>query len=86
MKPGDFLRVRQELGLDHFEGRSWPGLHHHIALCFMAFCFLVLLQGDHQKKLPDLASDDPTMAERSAHDPDLSPLREDQLPRAVGFL
>jgi SRSO17 transposase len=81
-----YQQLKEELGLDHFEGRSWPGLHHHIALCFMAFCFLVLLQGDHQKKLPNFASDDSTMAQRSTHDPDLSPLREDQLPRAVGFL
>jgi SRSO17 transposase len=81
-----YQQLKEELGLDHFEGRSWPGLHHHIALCFMAFCFLVLLQGDHQKKLQGIASDDPTMAQRSTHDPDLSLLREDQLPRAVGFL
>jgi len=81
-----YQQLKEELGLDHFEGRSWPGLHHHIALCFMAFCFLVLLQGDHQKKLQGIASDDPTMAQRSVHDSDLPPLREDQLPRAVGFL
>ncbi len=81
-----YQQLKEELGLDHFEGRSWRGLHHHIALCFLAFCFLVLLQKDHQKKLPCLASDDPPMAQRTAYDADLPPLREDQLPEAVGFL
>jgi len=42
-----YQQLKEELGLDHFEGRSWTGLHHHIALCFMAFCFLVLLERDH---------------------------------------
>ena len=43
-----YQQLKQELGFDHFEGRSWLGLHHHIALCFMAYCFLVLLR---KKKL-----------------------------------
>lgn len=37
-----YQQLKEELGLDHFEGRSWQGLHHHIVLCFMAFCFLIL--------------------------------------------
>jgi hypothetical protein len=36
--------------------------------------------------VPDLATDDPTTAQHSPHYPDLSPLRQDQLLRAVGFL
>src|SRR6266403_411069 len=35
-------QLKEELGLDHFEGRSWPGLHHHAALCFLAYGFLAL--------------------------------------------
>ena len=38
-----YQQLKEELGLDHFEGRSWIGLHHHIALCFMAFDFLQIL-------------------------------------------
>ncbi|MBL8793820.1 MAG: transposase [Planctomycetia bacterium] len=34
-------RLRQELGLDHFEGRSWRGFHHHAALVIAAYGFLV---------------------------------------------
>src|SRR4051795_9967651 len=33
-------QLKDELGLDHFEGRSWRGLHHHALLCQLAFAFL----------------------------------------------
>jgi len=33
-------QMKEELGLDHFEGRSWRGLHHHTLLCQLAFAFL----------------------------------------------
>ncbi|MFC4455261.1 IS701 family transposase [Deinococcus sonorensis] len=32
--------LKQEVGLSHFEGRSWRGLHHHAALCLVALAFL----------------------------------------------
>ena len=28
-------QLKEELGLDHFEGRSWRGLHHHALLCLL---------------------------------------------------
>jgi SRSO17 transposase len=31
--------VHEELGLDHFEGRSWRGFHHHACLVMLAFSF-----------------------------------------------
>jgi SRSO17 transposase len=43
-----YQHMKEELGLDHFEGRSWRGLHHHVTLCFMAYCFLALIR--HRKK------------------------------------
>jgi SRSO17 transposase len=33
-------QLKEELGLDHFEGRSWAGLHHHALLTQIAFAFL----------------------------------------------
>ena len=38
----DYRELKDELGLDHFEGRSWPGWHHHVTLVTMAYAFLVL--------------------------------------------
>jgi len=34
--------LKQELGLDHFEGRSYPGLARHLALTAIAYTFLQL--------------------------------------------
>jgi len=31
-----------ECGFDHFQGRSWDGLHHHLALVMLAYTFLML--------------------------------------------
>jgi SRSO17 transposase len=45
-----YQRMKEELGLDHFEGKSWLGLHHHITLCFMAYCFLLWIQSRFKKK------------------------------------
>jgi SRSO17 transposase len=33
-------QMKEELGLDHFEGRSWHGLHHHAVLTMVACTFL----------------------------------------------
>ena len=33
-------QMKGELGLDHFEGRSWLGLHHHALMAMIAFAFL----------------------------------------------
>ncbi len=33
-------QLKEELGLDHFEGRSWTGLHRHALLTMIAFAFL----------------------------------------------
>lgn len=43
----DYQQLKDELGLDHFEGRTWVGWHRHVTLVMLAFSFLLLerLQG-----------------------------------------
>ena len=36
-----YEELKGELGLDHFEGRSFPGWHHHISVVLCAYAFLV---------------------------------------------
>jgi SRSO17 transposase len=41
----DYLDLKQEIGLGHYEGRGWPGFHHHGTLCIAAYGFLISEQG-----------------------------------------
>jgi SRSO17 transposase len=43
-------QLKDELGLDHFEGRSWRGLHHHALLCLLALAFLQHLRLGGKKR------------------------------------
>ncbi len=38
-----FQRSKDDLGLDHFEGRSWRGFHHHLALSAVAYLFILVV-------------------------------------------
>ena len=38
----DYQQLKEELGLDHYEGRSWMGWHHHVTLVMLAHSFLTL--------------------------------------------
>jgi len=35
-----YQELKTELGLDHFEGRSYPGWHHHVVITAIAYAFL----------------------------------------------
>ncbi len=37
-----YQQLKDELGLDHYEGRSWQGWHHHVTMTMLAFGFLAL--------------------------------------------
>jgi SRSO17 transposase len=48
-------QMKEELGLDHFVGRSWQGLHRHALLTMIAYAFLQqqrLEQAKREKKNP----------------------------------
>ena len=38
----DYQELKGEIGLDHYEGRTWRGFHHHATLCAAAHAFLAL--------------------------------------------
>ena len=37
----DYLELKQEVGVGHYEGRGWRGFHHHATLCIAAYGFLI---------------------------------------------
>jgi hypothetical protein len=38
----DYRELKDARGLDHFEGRSWIGWHHHVTLVSVAHAFVTL--------------------------------------------
>ena len=48
----DYRQLKRELGLDHYEGRSYPGFHHHTALVTCAHAFLTLERLDPKAPRP----------------------------------
>jgi SRSO17 transposase len=58
-------QLKEELGLDHFEGRSWRGLHRHALLALIACLFLQHLRlhtatGGKKKDRPATSATDAT--------------------------
>ena len=67
----DYQELKQEFGLDNFEGRSWRGFHHHATLCIAAYGFLVgerLVRGQGSKKNCAFSTP-PTLSEGYARRP-----------------
>ncbi len=60
-------QMKDELGLDHFEGRSWRGLHHHLLLCQLAFAFLQHLRLGGKKRPHPARARTATRAEPARH-------------------
>jgi SRSO17 transposase len=48
----DYRQLKGELGLDHYEGRSYRGFHHHCALVTCAHAFLTLERLDPKAPRP----------------------------------
>jgi SRSO17 transposase len=53
-----FQQMKEELGLDHFEGRTWTGWHHHVTMVALAHAFLMAMRleevppGERRPTLP----------------------------------
>jgi SRSO17 transposase len=53
-----FQRAKDDLGLDHYEGRSWRGFHHHLIMAVLAYLFVVVVYLRAKKNFwCDLGSD-----------------------------
>jgi SRSO17 transposase len=65
----DYRELKEELGLDHFEGRHWLGWHHHVTLVSMAFAFLRSEQARAKKNFWCDLADDPQTASGGADPP-----------------
>jgi SRSO17 transposase len=63
-------QLKEELGLDHFEGRSWRGLHRHALLTLIAYLFLQHLRlhaAKREKKEAGWTTSAPDTTGHSAH-------------------
>jgi SRSO17 transposase len=52
----DYRELKHGLGLDHFEGRSWTGWHHHVTLATAAHAFLTEQRLSPKADTPDSPS------------------------------
>ncbi len=52
----DYRELKHGLGLDHFEGRSWTGWHHHVTLVTAAHAFLTEHRLSPKARTPDCPS------------------------------
>lgn len=52
-----FEESKGEVGLDHYEVRSWQGWYRHITLCMLAHAFLVVLARESQGLMDELGED-----------------------------
>ena len=69
----DCRELKEELGLDHYEGRHWLGWHHHFTLVSVACAFLRTEQSRLKKDFwCDAAADAPIVA--GGVEPPLKPL------------
>lgn len=58
----DYLDLKQECGLGHYEGRGWRGFHHHISLCIAAYGFLL----SQAETIPPSAARNPPSRQKPA--------------------
>ncbi len=47
-----YQQMKEELGLDHFEGRTWTGWHHHVTMVALAHAFLMTARAEGKEGGP----------------------------------
>jgi len=62
----DYQEMKSQLGLDHFEGRTWRGFHHHVALVSAAHAFLTLSRASFPPEQHEEEGDLPGLPSRTA--------------------
>ena len=83
----DYQDLKQELGLGHYEGRGWRGLHHHITLCIAAYGFLIAERALFPPQDPDTLADPQRLPFSPVTDPEVPPLRpERHIPNSIATL
>ena len=54
-----FQRSKDDLGLDHYEGRSWRGFHHHLVMSAIAYLFILTIYLAAKKNFWSDVGEDP---------------------------
>lgn len=76
-------QLKEELGLDHFEGRSWQGLHKHCLMCMIALAFLQsrrLKQAKGGKKNPRASATAKPASSAAGHHRNTRPTAANTMP------
>jgi SRSO17 transposase len=58
----DYQELKQEVGLGHYEGRTWRGFHHHATMSIAAYGFLI----SERERIPPSVSDCAAAIEKPA--------------------
>jgi SRSO17 transposase len=71
----DYEDLKQEVGLGHYEGRTWRGFHHHGTMSIAAYCFLISERERFPPSEPDRAAESKNLPFPVVTDPAAPPIR-----------
>lgn len=75
-----FQRSKDDLGLDHYEGRFWRGFHHHLALSALVYLFILTCWLRSKKNFfSDVGADAPLDSATRAETHRLLPILSNQI-------